>query len=300
VNNIVTTGNPFSPAFLIEERVKYHTELVQVIPVDQSVNVSQSVTANPLAIGSDLLGTIGHYFFSISPDPLPDIYGILFFPASQSMGLFLVSPLALLALFLIPLIYLRTRDESTHPRLELALFLIVASSVVIISYLRSLDGLNGSYGIGPDIRYLSPLYLPVILLSLILLEKTILFVHPKTLVKNSVILALTLVPFILILIMIMYPALDDRNISEFLTIFKIIIPLEVILTLGIVAGYHVTHRKPDRISDLLLPILIITVLAWQITMVFLILPVTKFNGYPQWIPLIENLYNFILRTWAGV
>jgi hypothetical protein len=299
VNNLIISGNPLTPAFLVEEKIKNNAELVQIVPVDQSINISQSVTTNPLAIGNDLLGTIGHFFFSVSPNPGSDIYGILFFPASQSMGLFLVSPLALLTLLLLPLIYFLVKDDKNHRRIELVIFLLIASCVVILAYLHNLNGLNASHGIGPDIRYLSPLYLPIILLSLVLLERTILFAHPKKLVTYSLILGFTLVPIILVAIMLIYPAVD-RNISEFLTLFKILIPFEVIMSLGITVGYHFAHRKPDWITDLLLPILVITVLAWQITMVFLLLPVTKFNGYPQWLPIVESLYNIILRTWAGV
>lgn len=298
LNNLIVSGNPLSPSYMIEEKANNSGELLQIIPVNHAVNVSQSVTGNPLAIGNDLIATIAKYVFTVSPNPLQDCYGILFFPSSGSLGMFFVSPLALLALLLIPIIILgiRLQNDGLNDKREFLLFLMVAAFSVLLAYLHDLSGLNSSLGIGPDIRYLSPLYLPVVLMSLVLLEKTILFVHPKVLVLRSCVLGIVIVPLFLVALILINPGIWNSSTSNYRAMFNILILAEVILTVVVVAWYHFAGRKPDGISDLLLPILIVTVLAWQVLMIFLISPVTKFNAYPFWIPGIDALYHYFITV----
>jgi len=298
LNNLIVSGNPLTPAFLLEEKVKHSGELLQVIPVNHAVNVSQSVTSNPQLISNDLFATISQYVFSVSPNPLQDCYGILFFPSSGSLGMFLVSPLALLALLLIPIILMgnRLRNDGLNDNREFFLFLLVAAFSVLLAYLHGLSGLNSSYGIGPDIRYLSPLYLPVVLMSLIILEKTILFVHPKVLVLRSCILGIVLVPPLLVALILLNTGVWDTSTSNYMGFFNILIPVEVIVAVAVVVSYYFANRKPDSISDLILPILIVTVLAWQVLMIVLICPVAKFNDYPFWIPGIDTLYHHFITV----
>jgi hypothetical protein len=294
LNNLIVSGNPLIPSFLLEERIKYREELIQVIPVDHAVNISQSITLNPLTVLNDLLGTIGHFFFSVSPNPIPDIYGILFFPASGSMGLFFVSPLALLALILIPLILIRKQSGKVFDHGECFLILLIMAFAVILAYLHTLSGLNSSHGIGPDIRYLSPLYIPVILLSLMLLEKTVLFAHPKALVLRSCMLGIFFVPVLFLVVILMNPSMDTYN-WNYIAFFNKLILAEIIITLLVVTGYHFSRREPDTFSDFILPLMILTILTWQILMIFLISPVAKFNGYPLWIPAIDVIsHQFII------
>jgi hypothetical protein len=298
LNNLVISGNPLTPSFLIREKIKYNTDLVQVIPVEQTANVSHSLTSGPLAVANDFAGTIGHYFFSISSNPLSDIFGILFFPASKSMGLFLVSPLALLALLLLPFILLKMRTGAMHSRKKLILLLLVASGVIILSYIHNLDGLNTSHGIGPDIRYLSPLYLPAVLLGLIILEMTVLFVHPKVLVIRSALITAFLVPLLLIAVVLTYSA-RETDIVDFMTLFKILILIEVAAALILTFWYHATQRPSDSVSDLLLPLLVATVFAWQVMMIFVVSPATKFNGYTLWLPTVELMSNHFYEMWLA-
>lgn len=294
LNNIIVSGNPFTPSFLLEEKTKYSEELIQVVPVDHAINVSQYVTTNPIMVVIDLIGTIGQFFFSVTPNPIPDFYGILFFPASLSMGLFFVSPLALLALILIPLILIRKPSGKVYDHRECFLILLVMAFAVILAYLHCLSGLNSSHGIGPDIRYLSPLYIPVILLSLMLLERTILFAHPKALVIRSCMLGIFFVPLLFVAVILLNPSMDPYN-WNYTTFFNKLILTEIFLTILVVTGYHSLRREPDTFSDFILPILILTILTWQILMIFLISPVAKFNGYPLWIPGIEVLsHQFII------
>ena len=53
------------------------------------------------------------------------------------------------------------RKGERSPDLAMVVFLAVMACAVWVAYTRSLPGLNTSGGIVPDIRYLSPLHLPV-------------------------------------------------------------------------------------------------------------------------------------------
>lgn len=297
LNNLIVSGNPLTPSFLIEVKAKNSGELLQILPVNPTVNISQSITINPLKIGSDLIATLMHYVFSVSSNPLNDLYGILFYPSSGSLGMFLVTPLALLALILLPVILLsmRSRNKTFNENRVLILFLLVAAFSVLLAYLHDLSGLNSSHGIGPDIRYLSPLYLPVILISLILLEKTILFVHPRTLAIRSIILGIVFVPLLLIAMILFIPVWSTSS-STYTAPFNTLILAEVICIAIFTVWCYRFHRQPHHISDLLLPLLILTILTWQMMMVFLVSPVAKFNGYPFWIPGIDALYHHFITV----
>jgi hypothetical protein len=165
---------------------------------------------------------------------------------------------------------------------------------IILAYLHTLSSLNFSHGIGPDIRYLSPLYIPVILMSLMLLERTILFAHPKALVLRTCKLGIFFVPILFIIVILLNPSMNTYN-WNYTSFFNKLILAEIIITLLVVAGYHFMRREPDTFSDLILPSMILTILTWQVLMIFLISPVAKFNGYSLWIPAIDVLsHQFII------
>jgi hypothetical protein len=297
LNNLMVSGNPLTPAYLVEEKAQYRDAIIQVIPVDHAIDVSRTVTINPIAFINDIIGTIGHYVFSLSPNPHQDLYGILFFPASGSLGFFFVTPLTLVALLILPVIVLKIRARTCDfsATREYLLLCLVASGAVFLAYIHGLSGLNSSHGIGPDIRYLSPVYIPAILFSLMVLEKTVLFANPKTLVRRSCLIAVIFVPLLMVVAILVNPVWSTYT-SGYMAIFKILILAEALVITGISYGYHITNRRPDTVSDLLLPALVVTVLAWQMMMIFLICPVAKFNGYTFWIPGVDALYHYFIHV----
>jgi len=300
LNNYIVSGSPFTPAFLIPGK--------EVAPAVGGVIQLQPVT--PMGMVSDMIVTIGKYYFTITPNPLPDIYGLLFFPASGMMGMFFVCPLALLSLLLLPIMYLQLRTQKSwfHHKNTQILFLLVASASIILAYLHCLPLLNSDPGVGPDIRYLSPLYIPIVLMSLLLLEGTILFTHPRTLVLRSCTWGLVFIP-VLLLVMILFTPVWTPVATSLITpvwtsfyprlpyFFILAMLAEIVVTLTIVGIYHFTQRKADTISDLCLPVLIMTILTWQLMMDLIISPVAKFNGYPFfWIPAFDVLFHSVINV----
>jgi hypothetical protein len=107
-------------------------------------------------------------------------------------------------------------------------------------------------------------------------------------------LGIFFVPLRFVAVILLNPSMNTYN-WNYTAFFNKLILAEIILTIIVVTGYHVLRREPDTVSDFILPILILTILTWQILMIFLISPVAKFNGYPLWIPGIEVLsHQFII------
>jgi hypothetical protein len=270
--------------------------MINVTPGVPGPLASQTVTTTP-PITNDFISTIGHYVFSVSPNPFSDLFGIFFFPKSGSMGLFFIVPVALLAVILCPLLVARwkNRKKPVLKNKEIVLFLLVASFSIILAYIHGLDGLNMSHGIGPDIRYLSPEYIPVLLLSLIVLEKTVLLAHPKELVKKLGLFGIFIVPVILASMIIIIP-LWNRKTSNYFLFFDLLILAEVICIAAITIVYYVKQKEADSLSGSCLPVLILTIFSWQILMILLVSPVLKFNGYTFWIPGVDTLYHDFIRV----
>jgi hypothetical protein len=173
--------------------------------------------------------------------------------------------------------------------------MLAAAAAIFLAYIHDLDGLNASHGIGPDIRYLSPLYIPVLFLSLMILEKTVLLAHPRELVRKSVLLGMIMVPATL-LIMILSDPVWNTETSNYFLFFRILIFTAVLGIAALVLFYLYTGRPADALSDWMLPFLILTILSWQVLMIFLVSPVAKFNGYTFWIPGIDAVYHYFIRV----
>ena len=295
INNLLITGNPLVPIFLPEANIINRGMNAKGLSISAIANAAPAGLSSPLTVAGDLLSTLRHYIFSVSPNPLADLYGILFFPKSGSFGLFFALPIALLALILLPLAVFSRNGPGLESRYNRAilLFLIVSATSVFLAYLHDLNGLNASGGLGPDIRYLSPVYLPVALLSLILLDMTILLRHPPILLVRTCLAAIVFVPALLVAMIIIDPF--GSHLAGYTLFFNTLLFIEVFASAGIVYVYRHLGRTADRFSDLLLPVLILTILSWQVMMVFLY-SVAKFNGYPFWIPGIDAFYHQFIHV----
>jgi hypothetical protein len=295
INNLLITGNPLVPIFLRETNIRNAGMNTRGISISAITNANPAGLSSPLTVTGDLFSTLRHYIFSVSPNPLADLYGILFFPKSGSMGLFFVLPIAMLALLILPLAVFRRNGPGVASRYNRAilLLLIVSAASVFLAYIHDLNGLNASGGIGPDIRYLSPVYLPVALLSVVLLDTTILLRHPRVLLVRTCLAAIVFIPVLLIAMIIIDPF--GSHLAGYTLFFNTLLLIEVSCSAGIVYVYQRVGRPADGFSDLLLPILLLTILSWQVMMVFLY-SVAKFNGYPFWIPGIDALYHQFIHV----
>ncbi|MDD2255406.1 hypothetical protein [Methanoculleus sp.] len=116
----------------------------------------------------------GHY----APPPgdlISGLYGAFFEPArAGSAAFFQVSPLSFFALLLAAAAgYALIRRRSTgipSQDARLLAFFALAAALVVFAYARSLPGMSASPGIVPDMRYISPAYLPLLVIGVYALK----------------------------------------------------------------------------------------------------------------------------------
>lgn len=142
VNNYGLTGHPLIPPFAL-------------LPSVASGSFSGMVQRQ-YAVGGSIIA---------------DLYRIFVNPVYEGVaGIFQVSPLSLFALLLFPAalyaLY-RKADTGLSPQeRRIAIFFSFLAVALLLAYLRSFPGLGISRGIIPDIRYLCPVYLPMVMLGL--------------------------------------------------------------------------------------------------------------------------------------
>lgn len=296
VNNALVTGNPLVPAFYVyEKRLIAGASGGEIIGAAEAVNgVVQAVPAPSGGISGFLSVLANH--FSPSWSTLPgDVFGILFAPASGNMSLVAVSPLIVLALILLPVLYLDYRKGERSPNLAVVVFLIAIACAVWVAYTRSLPGLNASHGIVPDIRYLAPFYLPAGLLGIYAISHLNGDVEPERRTVWQMVVIGVAAPVLLITMMLIHPS--GAQYADYVIFFTWIVFVLLAATL-IPLAMKKRFGIPDAWVAAALLLLITVPFAWQLMMVFLY-SAAKFNGYPLWIPLVETLYGHFIVVSAS-
>ena len=290
INSIIVTGNPIVPPFYVyQSRIWREGVAGEFIGSAETIEgIAQAVQAPSGGVEGFISMATRHFSPSWSTFP-GDMFGVLFAPESGNMSLVAVSPLIVLALLIIPIIYLDHRRGEQTPHLAVVVFLAVMVCAVWVAYIRSLPGLNTSSGIIPDIRYLSPLYLPVGLLGVYSIWR-LRDAGSKRMALSQIGAIAVLTPALLLALMLFQPYGGKyAGYTLFFTRVTFVV-LAVVLVL-MVARWRSGVPKAWVTGALVL--LIAAPFAWQMMMVFLY-SVAKFNGYPLWIPVVEMIYqNFI-------
>ncbi|MDD1694921.1 MAG: glycosyltransferase family 39 protein, partial [Methanoregula sp.] len=266
VNNLLISGNPLVPPLLLERKIRYGSTSVIIAPASPVASTgSHVVTTNPLIVSSDFAATLKTYLFSVSPNPPADLFGILFSPQNGSIGFFIIVPVALLGLVLLPFILRRKEGAEcmvTKDRDIVALLLVAAFSV-LIAYLYNLHNVNAGSGIWPDIRYLSPAYLTVTLLGLVVLRKTALLADPRRLVMNTCFMGILLAAVLGIVTLVLLPS-AEVNVPGMYRFFGILVPVEVLVIAALTLILPEKGSMANLLSEYALPIMLLTVLTLQI------------------------------------
>ena len=287
INNYFITGNPLLPTWAVWP---IQNSLSSIPDITSSGSLG-TVPINPIEkivqiIISDM---------AIYPDTVfNDLYGVLFNPQNGSIGVFALTPLFLVALFLIP-IFILTKDPSFSQEEKFLLFTMgLFSFLVFAAYITQINGLHTSPGCVPDIRYLSPAYLSLNIFGLIILKKIPeLSKNPGTLLKLLLPSLVIILPLAIIFDTHFY---SDPG-SSWPAIFY---PLDTIASLMIYFLIFVFllfylsaffFKKQDPYWELLLLLVIISIpFIWQV--------VTSVNswyygrglgGYTFWIPIVRKL-----------
>lgn len=277
LNNMYINGNPFIPTSLLYMRSEFSSGVLENISTGPQVVASSGVLVFPQKIIQ---------FFSIKWTSFSqDLWGVLVLPENGVMSVISVAPLLILLLISIPVIFHWKRKTYQSSNL-FTLYLSLMILAVFLTYMGEFHSFVTSRGVAPDVRYLSPVYLPIALLGM-----TLIFTQIKTVDwKKWVFITLSgfciIVPLIFLIIFWIIPS--DGTIKEGIRFFIVYSLVLLVMFLVIFIG-TVKGKIPPEYSMLSLSLLISSPFAWQIMMIF-IYPMAKFNGYPFWIPLTEYIF----------
>ena len=287
INNYFITGNPLLPTWA-------------VWPILNSQGVSSNnASSMSLASGSIIpVEKITQIFISdyaIHPNTFfNDLYGILLQPLNGSIGVFTLTPLFLIALFLIPIIILTEKSPFSKEDKFLLFSMGLFSFLVFAAYLYQINGLNTSIGVTPDIRYLSPAYLSLNVFGLLIFKKIPeLAKNPRVLLKLLLPSLVILLPLILVFNTSYYPDPGNSWPAVFYPLdylASIMIYLLIFLFLLLhVSG--VFFKKQNPCLKLLIVLTILSIpFIWQvITSVNTCVYGRGLGGYTLWIPIVRKL-----------
>jgi 4-amino-4-deoxy-L-arabinose transferase-like glycosyltransferase len=289
-NNYFITNNPLLPPFTkFYQNITGSTGTAIVNSISNSlpaIPANTTITQNSFAQFFDII--ISNY--AISPGvTLYDLLGILFLPGNRSAAIFVLCPVLVIGFAFALLSKIKWNDFVT-PEKKVVFFLVIISILLFVAYIRSLSGMNSSQGITPDIRYLSPIYLPFSILGVLLLQKC--GTLPTFSKKGLAVLFISMGEIILILVtffILFKPA--DKNFQFYIssvsdTVTCITFALVVLCILAFVFIRDKQNKK--EYSYLFLHALIVVPLVWQLAMIF------NFSmgineGYTYWIPVVKTV-----------
>jgi hypothetical protein len=284
LNNYLITKNPLLPP---------NTLYLSGEAAGLAAQITPSLQQN----GSTPLASISRIIAlktTVSSSDIPgDLFGILFHPLNGSMGIFSLTPLFLVMAVLAAVLVLSGKLQFS--REEKCIMAVIAFLVVpvFLAYANNLSQLNTSGGITPDIRYLSPVYVPLTLLGLIIMRKAkVCSKNPVTILKMILVMCAFGIPLSLFLTAKTYadPQIAAQLDAPLSAAFSLCIFCLAIVTL-IVLMLNCFSKRRDTLSAMLIAALCAVPFLWQIdnSVLFWLFSATG-NGYPPWIPVIRVLF----------
>jgi hypothetical protein len=288
INNYVVTGSLFVPTFYVEKTVQITSTAVTSPTNNVSSVIVGGMIQNTLPQGEGL--NILLSFFTFSPiDLLNSLPRVIFWPVSGNMGLFVVCPLAIFAI--ITLINLLRKKNSSVDSV-LVTYLTLMSLAVFLAYIKLIPLMNSDGGIVPDMRYLSPVYIPLGLMGTFSVFLYLKATPIKELLKQYITIAIISVPVLLLLLLIFKPF------GGLYRGYSLFFELLTYLVMGLLLIIWLIYRKGlIQFRYLVVGVLVLLAIpfSWQMMMVFLY-SAGKFNGYPFWIPIVEQFFNTFVRV----
>lgn len=289
LNNYFVTGNPLKLSFYIfgESAVTMQKPLLSSGGVLEQ-NIFSTISTS---FSNSLVQTFS--FYSISFDTYPgDLAQVLFLPQSGTISFIALCPLVIVAMALGFRYFLRKDSLFEVSEKNIIAFLVFITGAVFLAYSNTLSmlALTTEAGIIPDLRYLSPAYLTINIIAMILLHKSGILQSAKKMLVNSIVAALICTPVLPYLILVVIPSAGN-----FYSITRIFILLSMSLAL-ITSLFLCISRKSEMQNTLyekILPLLIVMPFVWQMLMLFMFSP-AKFNGYTFWIPESEILFHLFV------
>jgi hypothetical protein len=283
INNFMVTGNPLLVPFTLWDKE----------PSIGGASVSGTVQQTLPGSFQPLFHVISASTNFNSSTAFADLYGIFFNPQSGSLGILIITPLFLAAALLVPILLLKKDVSFSSEEKNFLGITGLMALAVFLTYVRGISGMNASPGIIPDIRYLSPIYLPLNIIGLIILQKfRIISGNEIKMLWRMILIWVLAIPISLIIISRLYPFPDNWSV-----IFTLLNGYTTILTLVIVALFAISmitleiYRNSATIALFILGILCAIPCIWQVDATFIMRSFgSGLGGYSFWIPAVRMIY----------
>ncbi|MFA6331890.1 MAG: hypothetical protein WCX22_02965 [Methanoregula sp.] len=290
INNYYVTGNFLVPPMTFYAQMNSNNISAGIVdyvsntvsPVVSTLPVSQSSLSHLLTVLST--------YYTIAPDvSLSALLRLFVLPANHSIGLFVVCPLLIIGLFCAFFSNVSWKNF-LNPEKSTCFFLLLLIAIIFISYIPSWSGMNFSSGITPDVRYFSPMYLPLGILGLLLVQKSGILPNFS---KNGIFVLLFTVCEITCILGIFQWLFtpSDKNFNGFMSIFTDTISCIVyaLIILLIVSGFLIKNRETKiEYCTLIIHAIVVAPLIWQMTMIFSSAAGIGLEGYSYWIPIVSE------------
>ena len=237
-----------------------------------------------------LLSTIIRQYTPPAGDLFTGLYGLFIKPAyASSVGFFQVSPISFFAILLAAAIayaLIRRRPIGISARdAQILAFFALAAILVLLAYARSLAGMSASPGIVPDMRYISPAYLPMLLIAVYALKHAGLDGDG---VRESLKTLFWLVVIDLPLIFIVLQVIAGRSLPEQITLLMYLTYASLAVAAALYVAVLARHASP-RLLAYTVPVPMLFSLAW-FTVVGFRFATSCWEGYHFWIPVVEYIW----------
>jgi hypothetical protein len=295
LNNYIVSNNPLIPVYSV-----------------WSIGINSSSAINPYISTNSSLNMIGslasllnmslNWITPTSGASNYDLIRILFLPESGSVGLLILVPIFLIGLVSLPSVLKKRPLCFNYNESFLILLLFLMSIGIIITYIKSFPILNSDAGIFPDVRYLSPIYLLLNLIGLIIISKCSLLCHRiQSLFAYTATFFFLLLPFSLLLYFLSAHQNNQyANLSSSVSL-GMLIAIICILTIYSALIYGIQcNNLLKKVLPALLGLSLILPLIWQILTIFIMSIIGSgiATGYTYWLPSVrqtsESLYYFLV------
>ncbi len=164
-------------------------------------------------------------------------------------------------------------------------FFALAAALVVLAYARSLPGMSASPGIVPDMRYLSPAYLPLLVIGVYALKHAGLDGDGVgEALKVLFWLAVVDLPLIFIILQVIAGNNPAGQVTFITTLTYLFLAGAAVLYIAVLA-----KRASPRLLAYAVPVLMLFPLAWEVIVDFRF-ATSCWEGYHFWIPVVQYIW----------
>jgi hypothetical protein len=288
LNNLLITKNMFLPVASL---------YIREGSVSHVINASLSLL--PVTKVNSLQSVIITHLPGIPQSPveiISDLVGILFLPTNGGISIFALVPLFLLMVIIAGVLLAWNKMLLSFEEKKFITLSLLITLGVFLAYASMLHIMNTDRGIVPDMRYLSPAYLPLTVIGLILLKNaSILPENPADSLKRfflvcsaGLVISILFLPMAYTLVSLsnLFPPLE-----KFFSLYAIAL---VLLATGAIL-YSVFTRHKAMMCEYLVFLLCSLPFFWQVNIILILRYLNNSSGYIFWIPIVRIIWEMILN-----